>query len=885
MTARRFIYQQVSEAIARGAVVLTPNERSARTLRRLLAIETGNAAPILSLAAWTSAEWQKRIVSGQESRVPLTPAQEMRLWEETVTADAELQTLLPASRLAEMANQAAGLLHTWGARKQLRPETAQADPAVFLRWLQRFEERCKRSQWISSAEVTNELANALQTHSSDVFPEIVFAGFDQFNPSQQMLFEALHRIGARASKMEPAPAPSNISLAVCNDLTDEAKQCAYWAAKQVQEGRRVAIIHPDPASVRPALERALRDFVAPYMNDVGRASTQAPYEFSLGVPLRSTLFVRHALLLLRWLSGPLDIEQVSELLRSPYLGAKSTAFARAEFDAFGLRQSSILRREISVEAAVALMRERRFEHTRWPLLTGYADVLEAAAQKAMTSTSAGWMDWADHATRLLSVAGWQSAAHDDSYTFQLRQRWQEMVEEFAHLQAFGDRVPWQTALRMLDTLAARTLFAPESHDAPVQVMGPLEAAASEFDALWFMGADDMHWPAASSTNPLLPYFLQREAGMPGTHADSDFERYAVITERLLRSAEEVVVSYAQTTSTGERARCSSLIRHRVLSPFIRNEEKKERPEVQAVLEEVTDHLPPLASSKFTGGAQLLQAEAACPFRAFAEHRLFAAEPEANIDGMDAAERGNVLHRILEHFWRDVKTQRALAEMGAEGRAQKLQSALYEELNNSASAWEQGYLQLEQERLFAMLSRWLEMELKRSPFVVEDIERKIEGVPIGPLHLDLRVDRIDRVSTPAGEGLLLIDYKTGQASPADWEGERPDAPQLPLYAAVADAGVAGIAFANLKPGEKGLALQGISGIPGMLGTDDEGTEFPEKLPEWHHALTLLAHEFAEGDAEVNPKRFPDTCRYCRQHLLCRVHESAHLAEDDVEEEEA
>lgn len=883
MAARRFIYQQVSDAIARGAVVLTPNERSARTLRRLLAIETGDAAPVLSLAAWVSTAWQKRIILGEEERVPLTAAQEMRLWEKIVAGDTELQTLLPASRLAEMASQTANLLHEWNARTRLHAGMVQGDPAVFLRWLQHFEDQCKRSRWISNAEVANELAENLQGHRVDSPTEIVFAGFDQLSPSQQKTYDALHENGITVSKIEASPLPTEASLAICKDLTDEMEQCAHWVAAQMEEGRRVAIIHPDPASVRPVLERALRDFTASYMNDIARSSSQASYEFSLGVPLRSTLLVRHALLLLHWLHKPLDIEQVSELLRSPYIGTDSTAFARAEFDVFGLRRNPGLRREISVGATVALMREQRNEHGRWPSLAAFADRLQEAARTAETNTAAGWMDWADHASRLLALAGWGNSRNDDSYEFQLRQRWQEMLEDLGRLQALGERVPWESALSMLDTLAARTLFAPESHDAPVQIMGPMEAAGSEFDALWFMGADDMHWPAPSKASPLLPYILQREAGMPGTQPNKDLERYSVITDRLLRSADIAVVSYSKTTTTGEHARESSLIGNWDLQPFSLSMDTTERPLVPAIRVQEEENMPPLAYSRFPGGAQLLQAQAACPFRAFAERRLFATEPEPITDGLDAAQRGSVLHRVLEHFWRDVKSQSALARMSPAERTQKLQIVIREEFDKADSEWERGYVQLEQERLLALLSRWLEMELKRPEFEVEALEQELKEAQIGPLRLDLRVDRVDKVTTPAGEGLLLIDYKTGAASPSDWEGERPDAPQLPLYAAVADAGVAGIAFANLKPGEKGLALQGVSGITGMLNAEDEGAEFPERLPAWHQVLTMLAHEFAEGDAEVSPKRFPETCRYCRQHLLCRVHDAAQP--DDVDEEEA
>jgi len=41
--------------------------------------------------------------------------------------------------------------------------------------------------------------------------------------------------------------------------------------------------------------------------------------------------------------------------------------------------------------------------------------------------------------------------------------------------------------------------------------------------------------------------------------------------------------------------------------------------------------------------------------------------------------------------------------------------------------------------------------------------------------------------------------------------------------------------------------------------------------WRAELERLAHEFASGQAAVDPKRDPDTCSQCDLQPLCRVHE--------------
>ena len=73
---------------------------------------------------------------------------------------------------------------------------------------------------------------------------------------------------------------------------------------------------------------------------------------------------------------------------------------------------------------------------------------------------------------------------------------------------------------------------------------------------------------------------------------------------------------------------------------------------------------------------------------------------------------------------------------------------------------------------------LRIEAKRVPFTVEATEKVLDDVSVGGLKLRLRADRVDRV----GDGKrLLLDYKSGEVATKDWEGMRPNEPQLPLYA--------------------------------------------------------------------------------------------------------
>lgn len=142
-----------------------------------------------------------------------------------------------------------------------------------------------------------------------------------------------------------------------------------------------------------------------------------------------------------------------------------------------------------------------------------------------------------------------------------------------------------------------------------------------------------------------------------------------------------------------------------------------------------------------------------------------------------------------------------------------------------------------------------------------------------------------MAEPIGE--IILDYKTGPAKPADWLGDRPDAPQLPLYAVVAQSPhaesshLAAIAFGNVRAGTVGLsgyaAYDNVLPKASRLKTDS----LESQVDEWRVVLTALAEDFHDGDARVAPKQYPTTCRYCEQRLLCRLN-PATLEADSLED---
>jgi probable DNA repair protein len=361
--------------------------------------------------------------------------------------------------------------------------------------------------------------------------------------------------------------------------------------------------------------------------------------------------------------------------------------------------------------------------------------------------------------------------------------------------------------------------------------------------------------------------------MPGVDAAGDVEQARRVTERVAASAKTVVFSYAKESAEGQQRTSQVLgglaLRETTVSELL----PPEGPRVTVDMEEVEDNVmvAALPDRVIRGGAKVLESQAACGFRAFAEHRLASTELESVELGMNALESGIVVHAVMEVFWGQVKTQDKLRKMTWAEREEALDAAIGQGLGKvehlSASDWDDAYVMMQRERLRRLLRPWLEHELARPWFAVKQREEKADNVQIGPLHLDLRVDRVDE--TEVGE--LVIDYKTGRVSTNDWLSERPDAPQLPLYAVMSDATLlGGVAFARLRVGKE-MGWKGFAARDGVLLKPDrlKTESFAAQVDQWREVLTKLAEEFAAGEAGVRPKSYPKTCAYCAQRLLCRV----------------
>ena len=875
-----------------GITVVTPNRRLAQFLRaefdrdRIAAgAKTWETCDVLPLEALVRRMWEDALFSelAPEMPVVLSPAQEGALWHQAIAANRPPDRgLFSAEAAAAQCAQAWMLAHGW--RLELRPDPYwNEDARAFLRWATEYQ-RATRERGLTDHARLPDVVIPHVGHAAMRRPKtLVLFGFDMLTPQARDLVEALKTAGTSILVVDSPPRQSQARRVACVDAKDEIVSAARWARGRLEAPRasgaaapRIGIVVPDLSRDRSRVERILADVLHP---DHAISPPRAmPFDISLGKPLAGYPLVADALRILRLAGRHVSFEDASRVVRSPFIaGAETERDVRARVD-FRLRERSPS--AISVERLA-----RQCDSPRSPPAPRLVSVLErlAKASASMREAKRSASEWSRAFSELLSAIGFPGERVLDSPEYQALERWHDLLAEFATLERVTAPIGYDRACDLVAAMARETVFQPEGHEAPVRVLGVLESAGLEFDHLWVMGLTDDAWPLPARPNPFLPVALQRKVGVPQADPVTSLELDRRITEGWLRAADEVVMSHARVRDEADLAP-SPLIASLPEASFdelAASPLRLMRDGVRARLEAVTDaNGPPPAGAARGGGTRLFGDQAACPFRGFVAFRLHSKPIETPRPGLDARERGTLVHCMLAAVWKEIGNSEKLASLSPEdmeGVLHRAADVAFSERRPRTDALDGRFGELEHARLIRLAREWLALERRRGDFEVAGIEEKQE-LTFGGVTVSVRLDRIDRL--PRGTHVVL-DYKTGACAVRDWLGARPEAPQLPMYALGSRAADA-IAFARIRTGY--MAFIGLAREPGILpGVDpvekDRNTKkmniatWPGLLESLRKGLDDVGAGYLAGDARVDPKRGKQTCANCDHRISCRVAEKA------------
>ncbi len=894
------VFARLAEGQKAGVAVVTPNRRLAQELAREFdadrmasGLRSWEAADILPFGSFVERLWESALYSDLAAETPLllSPAQEQTVWEEIIGASTWDAQLLTPARASAQCRDAWRLAHAWRIDGALEKFPGNDDARAFAEWARAYVRRTARE--VDAARLPDVVAGLLGSRALNKPRLLVAYAFDILPPQTAGFLATCAAHGASVARCGPRHRDAVPVRATYPSARDELEVAACWARARLEAAHagaarrapddfvgypRIAVVVPDLERRRQEVVRVFSRVMEPGWNLPGAAPRALPFNVSIGVPLAAYPLVHAALGLLALAAGEVDFALASRLLRSPFIGgAEAEPARRARLDAELRRQLPArvtLARLVGATEGCPQLRER-FES-----LYNHANAQPAGMRSPH--------EWARHFSALLEAAEFPGERVLDSPEFQTRAKWYEVLGEFALLERVAPRMSCAQALARLRRLCTDTLFQPESNDAPVQVLGILESAGLEFDHLWVSGLTDDAWPLAARPNPFIPVALQKKAGIPEAAADTALALDRCITDDWLHAAGEVVLSHPLRENDRELlpSPLIATVRQAAVDVpvFLRY---RDALHAARALETIPDGVAPRYTAReVRGGTRVLADQAACPFRAFARHRLGAEGIETPAAGLDARDRGNLLHALMTQLWGSLRSKSRLDSIADDELAAAIDAAAAAAVARVRAecpgVLDGRMADLERGRLAKLAREWLAVERARGDFEVVAREER-RTLEVAGLAFTGRIYRMDRLTGGAGAGdYVLLDYKSGRATPQDWLDARPDDPQLPLYVIAAKEDIAAVAFARIRTGE--MRFMGLARAAGLLPKVGAAESWSALREGWQRELEALGREFAQGVARVGPKRLLKTCRHCDLQPLCRVHERIAALEDGDEGEE-
>jgi probable DNA repair protein len=471
----------------------------------------------------------------------------------------------------------------------------------------------------------------------------------------------------------------------------------------------------------------------------------------------------------------------------------------------------------------------------------------------------------------LELAPWALRHRWSSAEYQAAERFRELLGQLATGDALFGTHSRRSAQRLLRRAAQDTAFQVQTGVPPIWVSGQLIDPWLNYDGLWVSGCSDQRWPPPVEPIPLIPVTVQRDFGVIAAAPESQFQFALGLQNRWTARAGHCVFSYADP-GDGRSGAPSPLLPERPApaSPALPRPHWRALLQAQPTLERFTDELAPaFGVGERTRGVSTLRAQSRCAFRGFAETRLRCERLERPVPGFNDRERGELIHHALEHIWAELRGSSALLILSPDAQAGLLDEGVTRALAKVCRVRDPGprWRQRERERMGNVLAKWLDIERQREPFEVEQLEQGTQLARHGGVDFAVRIDRVDRL---ADGTRVLIDYKTGLAA-ADWRGERPDNPQLPIYALLRPEALVAVAYGRVNAGECSFIAEAERAAifkPNGRKSPLEGMPTLAALVDvWALRIENLAADFAAGRAAVAPT--VHACKTCRLHGLCRV----------------
>ncbi|MDG2091533.1 MAG: PD-(D/E)XK nuclease family protein [Gammaproteobacteria bacterium] len=898
--------KSLESALKDGWIILTPNHRTAVQAHenygahlKLNAKSSVIPSPkIFPIDIWLKDLSQQLIldVDELEANTVLESYQELSLWKKIIR-ESEISTpLLNLENAAPRVLEAYRLMTQWQISLtslkayQSKIDTSEYldDCTVYLHWAERYREYCRHEKLISFSELLQNMLPQFESEFINLPHKVILLGFAKPPPLYQALFDLMeNKIDVQNLQwqlMQPSVKKQSYS-----DDAIEIKAAANWSKAILAKNpdAKVGIIsnqihkqHSLFHNIFQSTFESINESSTPYFI----ASTNS---FSKDFPILLEITE-----LLKFNQENLPTLELCHLLRSPLLLAQEEENSRAVLE-MNLRENSQTQMRSSQLRTLLTQAENGWFS---PLLAQALQNCETLRRQQKYTQNI--IVWADFFTQQLEYLVWPSGDLKQKQSF-IIYCWQQILADFKKLSFLYDALTFNQAFAVLKLQIQNFKYNENRQEASIQIFSPNDATGLRFTHLWFLGLSDLQWPMHQYSNPYIPLALQRKLMLPDSSPKLTHEAAIdLLFELKANTSEELIFSYSRANDAGELLPTPLIS---LLSPETDFEDKTSSDNsmqlhplsLEGFSDSAGDELTELLEDSTTvkinpsenlkGGISLISNQSECPFKAFSIHRLKAYElPELRF-GIPAKDIGTMLHLVLEHFWKNMKTQEAITNTNPDKLTQMIEVSSevgIEYLRKKHTHLVRpNYALLEKQRLSKLIRKWLEQENLRSTFEVVAQEHKVQW-QYADLKLNFKIDRIDK----SKGSFVLIDYKSGSVKSEISDEARPSDPQLMLYSDALGQEdkfkpINALLYAQVNidsPSYHGVSLNNETFPKTALSEHrkiSESYSWEELKLHWQAVLSNIAQEFLDGYVAVDPKA-AKSCQYCHLTSFCRINEQQH-----------
>ena len=873
--------------MANNSLVLTASNQLARWLMldyddQQKQKKVWETSQILPLSAWLKQVWldtwpEKHLFSKLQSE---------SLWEKIINSnsDSTKLSLLHRKAAATEAYQAYRLVLEYGLPTFKSDYQETLETISFYNWMQIYQNQLLKWNALDNVELIDQVSELIDAERIELPHTITLEGFTIKSPQLQRLLDAMERKGVTtkidfpnrlyfSDKTSLANESNHTSVQKFDDKIQEAITCARWIRKLSQPGKRFGIIVPELENYRSLLQREFAAELSPASIFPDNKS-ELPFNVSQGSPLNQTT----------------PINLIFQILETPACNIPAEIFySIIRTSIFHSDKSSALKMEQT-------LRNKRLVTINLYKLEDQYNFENSSELHKFVDTWKNWVQikqfdlpshWSTKIYLLLQEINWPEK-NEEKITQkenQVFESWKNCLDQLASLDHIEGKIHRLTAVNKLFSIAQNFLFPEKNRDHLIQVIQLSECPGMKFDHTWVMGCHSEGLPPSPEPNSLIPSTFRKKFNLPRSNAKWELNNSEQHLAAVLNSSKDIVFSYPSQEKDNAQEpsplikyfpyKNSFVLPSARIKDQICNATKPEPFEETPTLPLTANEKNRFKQGKKTGGASLLKNQSDCPFRAFVRYRLHAQKSEIPDTDFDPLVRGNLIHLILELFWKKTQTREHLENLYQSNQLELEVEKCVEEATNlicRSLPDQPEFLKMEKTRNQNLALEWLiNFDLTRNDFTVLKPEKSATA-KINGLTLNLKIDRVDEISD---KKYVLIDYKSGEAKPGDWLKERIIAPQLPLYSTLTSPSV--VAFGKIKKGQiefKGVKDSSIdfSGFKITNYTKEtKVSEWNDLLALWKNKIDLLANEFLSGRAVIEPTLKQETCKNCDLSSLCRIRE--------------